>query len=188
MNRIKLLRERYGIGQKKLAIELKLSQPTISDWETGRKVPSSKSTQKLADYFDVSIDYLLGRADFDVQAPVEIQKRTFSHHVEPEQLARVYDSLDDCFALRVRGSSMAPRMLDGDVVIVQKQRDIENGSTMLFLLDQSEVLLRRVKLQSAGVLLIPVNPAYDPLYYPSHNIPSPSIMILGRVIELRALL
>lgn len=61
MNRIKELREKKGIGQKALAADLRVTQPTISDWEAGRKVPSSKSASRLADYFGVSMDYLLCR-------------------------------------------------------------------------------------------------------------------------------
>ena len=61
MNRIKLLREQHGIEQKQLAHDLGVSQPTISCWENGSKQPSSKSVYKLADYFNVSTDYLLGR-------------------------------------------------------------------------------------------------------------------------------
>lgn len=61
MNRIKELREQKSIGQKVLAIDIGVSQPTICDWESGRKTPSSKSAAKLADYFGVSLDYLLGR-------------------------------------------------------------------------------------------------------------------------------
>lgn len=63
MIRIRPLREEKNIEQKQLALELKVSQPTISDWETGRKQPSSKSAAKIADYFGVSLDYLLGRSD-----------------------------------------------------------------------------------------------------------------------------
>ena len=61
MNRIKELREERGLQQKDLAVDLKVSQPTVSDWENNRKTPSAKSSRKLADYFGVSIDYLLGR-------------------------------------------------------------------------------------------------------------------------------
>ncbi len=63
MNRIKELREQKGIGQKVLAIDIGVSQPTICDWESGRKTPSSKRAAILADYFGVSLDYLLGRED-----------------------------------------------------------------------------------------------------------------------------
>lgn len=63
MIRLRELREAKGLQQKELAIDLRVSQPTVSDWESERKVPSAKNTQKLADYFGVSIDYLLGREE-----------------------------------------------------------------------------------------------------------------------------
>ena len=70
MLRVRELREARGIQQKELAIDLGVSQPTISDWESGRKVPSAKSTARLADYFGVSVDYLLGREDEKKPTPV----------------------------------------------------------------------------------------------------------------------
>ena len=60
MNRIKELRESKGVQQKEMAIDLGVTQPTISNWELGIKVPSAKNTRMLADYFGVSVDYLLG--------------------------------------------------------------------------------------------------------------------------------
>lgn len=63
MNRIRELRKQKGVSQKELSIELSLSQPTVCAWEKGVKEPSSKSALKLADYFGVSMDYLLGRSD-----------------------------------------------------------------------------------------------------------------------------
>lgn len=74
MTRVRELREAKGIQQKELAIDLNVSQPTISDWESGRKVPSAKSTQKLADYFGVTIDYLLGRTDQKEKLPTESEE------------------------------------------------------------------------------------------------------------------
>lgn len=61
MSKIKELREKNQIGQKVLAAEIGVSQPTVCAWENGAKTPSSKSASKLADYFGVSMDYLLGR-------------------------------------------------------------------------------------------------------------------------------
>lgn len=61
MNRIKELRESRNIQQKELAIDLGVTQPTISNWELGIKVPSARSTRKLAEYFGVSMDYVIGR-------------------------------------------------------------------------------------------------------------------------------
>ena len=61
MNRIKELREARNIPQKTLAIELGVSAPTISEWETGKKSPSGKRWKQIADYFGVSVDYVMGR-------------------------------------------------------------------------------------------------------------------------------
>lgn len=72
MIRIRELREEKGMQQKELAIDLCVTQPTISDWESGRKTPSARSTQKLADYFNVSIDYLLDRTD-QKETPARIE-------------------------------------------------------------------------------------------------------------------
>lgn len=66
MLRIRELREAKSLQQKELAIDLGVTQPTISDWESGRKIPSAKNTAKLADYFGVSVDYLLGREETPV--------------------------------------------------------------------------------------------------------------------------
>lgn len=70
MIRVRELRIAKGIQQKELAIDLGVTQPTVSDWESGRKIPSAKSTQKLADYFGVSIDYLLGRNEKEKPTPI----------------------------------------------------------------------------------------------------------------------
>lgn len=60
MNRIRELREQKGLQQKELAVDIGISQPTVSDWESGRKIPSAKSTMKLSKYFGVSVEYLMG--------------------------------------------------------------------------------------------------------------------------------
>ena len=58
--RIKALRIEKGVGQNKLAEDLSLSNASISYWETGKQVPSAEVIYKLAKYFNVSADYLLG--------------------------------------------------------------------------------------------------------------------------------
>lgn len=60
MNNIKKARENAGMSQKEVAISLKVSAPTVSEWESGKKNPSAKNMKELAKIFNVSIDYLLG--------------------------------------------------------------------------------------------------------------------------------
>ncbi|MBR6694610.1 MAG: helix-turn-helix transcriptional regulator [Clostridia bacterium] len=61
--RLKEIRKQKGISQLKLALDLNTNQNTISRYETGEREPGIYELIKLADYFDVSIDYLLGRTD-----------------------------------------------------------------------------------------------------------------------------
>lgn len=60
-DRLKELRQDKHIGQKALAKILNISHGAISFWENGQREPTMSSLIVLADYFDVSIDYLVGR-------------------------------------------------------------------------------------------------------------------------------
>lgn len=61
--RLKELRTQKGISQLKLALALNTNQNTISRYETGEREPGINELIKIADYFNVSIDYLLERTD-----------------------------------------------------------------------------------------------------------------------------
>ncbi len=61
--RLKELRKSRKISQVKLAMDLNMNQNTISRYETGEREPGVTELILLADYFDVSIDYLVGRTD-----------------------------------------------------------------------------------------------------------------------------
>ncbi|MBR2320067.1 MAG: helix-turn-helix transcriptional regulator [Clostridia bacterium] len=61
--RLRELRKARGISQLKLAMDLNTNQNTISRYETGEREPGIAELIALADYFDVSIDYLLEQTD-----------------------------------------------------------------------------------------------------------------------------
>lgn len=61
--RLRELRKAQGISQLKLAMDLNTNQNTISRYETGEREPGITELITLADYFDVSVDYLLERTD-----------------------------------------------------------------------------------------------------------------------------
>ncbi len=61
--RLKKLRKEHNITQLKLAMDLNMNQNTISRYENGEREAGYKELIMIADYFDVSIDYLLGRSD-----------------------------------------------------------------------------------------------------------------------------
>lgn len=63
MNRLKVCRENCNLSQKQVAIELNVSAPTVSQWESGVASPSTMNLIKLSDLYGVSLDYLIGRID-----------------------------------------------------------------------------------------------------------------------------
>ena len=61
--RLKEIRKSRGISQLKLAFDLNTNQNTISRYETGEREPGIAELISLADYFNISVDYLLERTD-----------------------------------------------------------------------------------------------------------------------------
>lgn len=61
--RLKMLRKKLGISQLKLAMDLNMNQNSISRYENGERQADYATLIKFADYFNVSLDYLLERTD-----------------------------------------------------------------------------------------------------------------------------
>jgi len=89
--RLKELRQEMGLTQAELAKEAGLRQSHISSWESGLRMPLPDGLLKLSNYFNCSIDYLLGR-DVD-----ETQSR------EERILVSKFEKLDDIDKLKVLG-------------------------------------------------------------------------------------
>ena len=62
-DKLKKLREEVGITQSQLAKKTKVSRSAVAQYETNRQMPDLASLKDIADFFDVSIDYLLGRTN-----------------------------------------------------------------------------------------------------------------------------
>ncbi|MFW6047183.1 MAG: helix-turn-helix domain-containing protein [Candidatus Woesearchaeota archaeon] len=62
-NRLRKLRNEYNLTQTELANKFNSSKTTFSNYENGHRKPGLELVSELADYFDVTIDYLLGKTD-----------------------------------------------------------------------------------------------------------------------------
>lgn len=74
--RLKTLRQQKNINQAELGKILDVGKTTISNYETGYSVPDLETVVKLADYFDVSTDYLLGRTNYPKMCTEQIFQTT----------------------------------------------------------------------------------------------------------------
>lgn len=204
MVRVRELREARGMQQKELAIDLHVTQPTISDWESGKKVPSARSTQKIADYFGVTLDYLLGRDEVSDQErkqlgpsavripvlgsiPAGIPIEAIEDIIDWEEIpTSMCSGSREYFALLVKGDSMWPDYLPGDVVIVRKTPACESGDVCVVYVNGFEATLKQVKLGEDGSLTtVPRNQNYNPRTYSPEEIQSLPVSIAGVVVELR---
>ncbi|MCI8689202.1 MAG: helix-turn-helix transcriptional regulator [Oscillibacter sp.] len=71
MNRIALLRKERKLNQKEFGTIIGVAQNTICNWENENREPDHESLKKMADFFDCSIDYLLGYIDQKTPTPVD---------------------------------------------------------------------------------------------------------------------
>ena len=79
-NRLKQLRNEYGILQKDLAEQLNLSQQTISLYESNKRQPDYDTLRTIAEFFNVSTDYILGITN--IREPINIITDTSDEYIE----------------------------------------------------------------------------------------------------------
>lgn len=107
--RLKSLREKKELSQQELGNRFNLSQSTIAYYEMDRKEPTQRTLQRLADYFEVSTDYLMGRTDIKNPLIDTLKDKDVREYVEkliseqgwtwgdkpltPEQLLMIHDIL-----------------------------------------------------------------------------------------------
>jgi len=86
---------------------------------------------------------------------------------------------DPVFMLRVVGDSMLDAgILDGDLVVIRRQPDARNGEIVAALIGGEEATVKRLRKDSDKVVLLPENPAYDPIVL------TKDVEIIGRVVAV----
>jgi len=111
-NRIRLLREEEGLKQAELAQILGVRQNTLSTWETGRYEPDNEMLRRIADHFNVSVDFVLGKSpvkNIKIPQVSTIQAINILRAVEemsPEQYEQTYEFASDLISGRTPCSAV----------------------------------------------------------------------------------
>lgn len=192
-----------GINAKKLSDKTGISTGNISDWKSGRSMPTAKKLVKIADYLNCSIDYLLGRTDIpEINKPLElsvpdrnadenIPKRILPFYrtaasagtgsylfdetpVEYVNVPKTDKTSAADYIMEVRGDSMEPKFYDGDCVLIQQAERIYEGQIGIFILNGESY----IKKMGSGEL-ISLNPAYPPIKLHEYD----DIRCAGRVLD-----
>lgn len=203
MTLLKILRKKKGLLQKDVAEKIGVGRTTYVKYENGDSEPDYKTLVKLAEFYDISIDELLGRenaqryspADNWIPAlgkvaagiPVEAIENFDSDDPDDwEQISADMARNGKHIALRINGDSMEPRMKVGDVVIVRIQETIEDGETAIVKVNGDETTCKKIKKTPQGLTLISLNPSYAPIFYTAEECETMPVRIFGKVVELRA--
>ena len=190
--RIKTMRLSRDMTQADLAKAIGQSASSITMYETGKREPDFETMEALADVFNVPLNYLMFDSNKhpDGLRPVSSIKYTSIPLISavaagsPILAEESYDIYVDSpvkadYALTVKGDSMSPTYLDGDIVYIRQQDDVTDGTVAVVLIDDSACLKHVYKIKN-GVQLVSDNPAYPPMIrtWPEYD----TIRILGIVV------
>ena len=199
--RLKQLRNERKINQRELAKYLKVAPSTISMYENGQREPNFEVLEVLADFFNVDMNYLLGKTDKTTKLLIDkpqglkipvlgtvaagIPISAVEDILDYEEIPLAWQNQGEFFALKIKGDSMEPRMERGDVVIVKQQSDASSGDTVIVLVNGDDATCKKLQKTDNGIMLVSTNPKYPPMFYSDEDIRTKPVVILGKVVELR---
>lgn len=205
--RIRELRVLHQMSQQELADLLELNKVTVSQYERGVRKPDINVITSLCDIFNVSADYLLGKEAVTMRLvdKAGLQKLDRGGRRIPVlgsvaagiPIDAIEDVLDwedisedmaktgEFFGLRIKGDSMQPRIVEGDVVIVRQQQDAESGDVVIVQVNGDQATCKRLAKYQTGISLISFNPLYAPINFTNEEIESLPVVIIGKVVENR---
>ncbi len=179
--------------------DLDIPYSTFTDWCNANIYPRIDKIELLANYFDikksdlvenkekadklgkpVATIPLLGtvKAGYDYMA-----QENWEGTVDVEK--SIAGNGEDYFALRVKGNSMFPVLVENDIVVVKRQNDFESGDIVVAIINGDEATIKKAKKSEAGILLQPFNNNYEPLIFTNEEIRNLPVIIIGVVKQLK---
>ena len=201
MIRIKQLREELGKRKAQVARELQIPYTTFVNYENEAREPNSEVLIMIANYFHVSVDYLIGRTENRHGNSLPMSNLVpLKHIIKVPIIGRIacgspilaeqnYEGQTFCpdevnadFALRCQGDSMIDANIqDGDIVFIKETPEVENGEIAAVVVGE-EATLKKVYYHGDTVTLIPANSSYEPMVFKKDEIND--IRICGKAVAV----
>ena len=203
---LKNLRTSRGITQGELATMLDVSRSTVGMYETGGREPDFETMEAIADIFNVDMDYLMGRTQVERKHPISPPRKEIPPGFQPmpamvevplvgriacgspilaeeniERMVCVPAKWRATFTLTCEGSSMEPKIHDGDLVAIRSQPTVENGEVAAVRID-GEATLKHVYLHDSFIELRPENPAFNSIILSREDMNN--VVIEGKAVGL----
>lgn len=187
-NRLRELRREKQLTQEDLAKALKISKSAISMYENGNREPDFETLEAIADYFNVDMNYLLGKQSAKSVSPVyeaAAGAGRIGDGTPTDEVKGIMLEADQVF-VTVHGKSMEPTLYDGDLVIVQATNVVDGMDQIaLVKINGDMATLKRVEVKADGITLIGDNVAeYKPHFYTAREVQELPVTIEGIVVKL----
>ncbi len=210
MEIVKNLRKEKNITQEQLASIVGCSRSTIAMWEAGKSKPGQDGLRKMADYFEVSTDYLLGLTDYRTAAEglqaaidrkdIDRAMRELAREIQLREQKKTKQTLplDDVqreeiweqmnpgeyFTYLIPDDSMEGiHLFHGALAVIRAQDTVLNGEVAAILVD-NQILLRRCYMENGMCLFLP-QPGNVKDIYAGYERTRDRVQIVGRVVEVR---
>lgn len=201
--RLKKLREEKGLTQIDLGKVFSVSHATINRYEKGQRQPDTETINEFSKFFNVSSDYLLGISDsrsndlppgaIKIDGFVKIPVLGVIRAGEPmyaeqniidyEYVATMNLPKGECFFLKVVGDSMnLSNIIDGCLVLVRVQEEVENGDIAVILVNGHDATVKRFHRSGNTVTLMPnsSNLEHQPYVIDTK---ATSVEVIGKVVQ-----
>ncbi|WP_223812621.1 transcriptional repressor LexA [Geobacillus thermoleovorans] len=186
--KIKEFRLKRGMSQEELADLLQTTKQTVSRYEVGDRKANQDVLFKLSEIFKVSIDDFFPpkdkRSTF-TEVPV-VGKVSCGNGIIAYEEIESYETVPadwldggEYFFTRAKGDSMiGARIMDGDLLLIRRQNDVDNGEIAAVLIDD-EIVLKRVYKTDGAIILQSENPAYRPIVVKPED--AKNVRIIGKL-------
>ena len=203
IDRVTELRKEKGVSEKQVLLDCGLSKNSFGNWKKNI-IPMPATQQLLARYFGVSVDYLMGKTNNPIPNTetvvtyIPYEKRglrpviglaSAGKGVIAEEMIVGWEAVEDkydndnCFWLEVSGNSMAPKIDNGDRVLIQRDAEIENGCIAVVVVDGVEGFLKQVEFGENSTSLHSFNPYYPDMEFVGAD--QKRLHFIGRVREMK---
>lgn len=175
-----------------------ISPSTVSDWCNAKKFPRIDKIEMLANFLNIYKSDLIeehGRTDIFgnpvVSIPIlGIVKAGYDYLAQENWIGTIdidkkLAETGKMFALKVRGDSMFPVIIEDDIVIVKKQDDFETGDIVVAIINGDEATIKKGKKSNNSILLQPLNSKYEPLIFTYDEMKTIPVTIVGIVKQLK---
>ena len=192
---IKHYMELYGKNRTELCQALGVKYTTLTDWINGNSYPRIDKIELMANYFGIGKADLIEERGTVVnqiykipvlgQVAAGIPISAVEDILDYEEIPATWKAQGEFFALKIKGDSMEPRMISGDVVIVRQQATADSGDTVVVLVNGDSATCKKLQKTDSGIMLVSTNTKYPPLFFTSQEVENLPVTILGKVVELR---